>query len=174
MTILFVTHYSEMYGANKSLCRLMIELKESYQVQPVVLLRMPGSICETLDSKSIPYLINHYYWWVFEKGHSNLRVHEILKQIRNYFRLSKIVKKLQPYPIELVYTNSITVNIGTHLSKKLKCPQLWHLRESLVQFNLKFALSEVFAKYHFKTAADNYILISNYLLNSYEQLLPVE
>ena len=87
MTILFVTHYSEYYGANKSLYTLMLLLREKYGVRPIVLLPHDGPMCTQLEKVGIPYKVSHYYWWV----NDNKGVFQWLlnkrKQVINYFRI---------------------------------------------------------------------------------------
>ncbi len=53
MRILFVTHYSTMYGANKSLLYLMKDLRLRYNVYPVVLIPQKGSFSEELEKEKI-------------------------------------------------------------------------------------------------------------------------
>ena len=64
MSVLFVTHYSGFYGANKSLLTLMVLLRERYGINPIVLLPSEGQMCEALKHEGIPYNVSHYYWWV--------------------------------------------------------------------------------------------------------------
>lgn len=161
-----------MYGANQSLCTLMLELKKNYHVEPIVLLRNEGPICEFLNINSIKYHIIHYYWWVnadkgiFQKA-LNLR-----KQFRNYLKVKKVVRIIKEENIDLLYTNSMTINIGALLHKKLKIPHFWHFRESLGPFDLKFSLGKYYAKWFLKMGADQYLLISKFLLNDYSSFLP--
>lgn len=161
-----------MYGANKSLCQLLVELKNNHHIQPVVLLRLKGSIIKFLEENKIPYIISHYYWWVYEKKGLNARFQNIIKQIRNFYKLQSIYKKIGCNQFDLVYTNSITVNIGYFIARKYKCPHLWHIRESLEQFQFKFGMGKKFAQIFLTKAADRYILISDYLIRFYGRLLP--
>ena len=172
MNILFITHYSEMYGANKSLCRLIVELKQHHQVKPVVLIRHEGPIVQFLEDNSIPYIISHFYWWVYEKNSFGARLHNIIKQLRNLYKLNLIYQKIGNRHIDLVYTNSITINIGFFIARKFKCPHIWHIRESLEQFQFKLVMGGWLAKKFLTKAADRYILISDYLIKSYGKLLP--
>ena len=49
MTVLFITHYSGFYGANRSLIQLMIELRRMYDVSPIVLIPSKGRFVEHLE-----------------------------------------------------------------------------------------------------------------------------
>lgn len=172
MNILFITHYSGMYGANKSLLQLILELRKDYNVQPMVLLRNEGEICEELRKENIPYIVSHYYWWVNEDRGLFKKLLNKRKQIINLCRIPNIARQLQAYKIDLIYTNSICVNIGIFLKKRLKVPHIWHFRESLYQFRLSLSLSLPLSSYLCKKGADRYILISDYLCEYYQFLLP--
>lgn len=172
MTILFITHYPSMYGANQSMCRLITELRDNYNITPIVLLPSTGDICEFLEQNDIKYFVSHYYWWVnAEKG-----IFQYLlnwrKQIINFVRVKSMVRLVENEGVDLVYSNSATINIGAFLSRRLKCPHIWHFRESLEQFHFKLSLGNFISKLFLKTAANKYILISDYLINAYAKLLP--
>ncbi len=174
MNILFITHYSAMYGANRSMLQLILELREKGNIKPVVLLRNHGDICIWLEKENIPYIITHFYWWVNEDKGLYKKILNIRKQLVNYYRIHKIIALIKPYAIDLIYSNSITINIGALIKDKLKIPHIWHLRESLESFNFKLSLGKLCSKHFLETAADKYILISNYLCESYKDLIPQE
>lgn len=174
LTILFITHYPGMYGANQSMCRLILELRSNYDITPIVLLPSTGEICEYLEQNDIKYFVSHYYWWVnAEKG-----IYQYLlnwrKQIINLMRVKSLARLVENEKIDLVYSNSVTINIGAFLSRRLKCPHIWHFRESLEQFHFKLSLGNFISKLLLRTAANKYILISDYLINAYDKLLPAD
>ena len=173
MTILFVSHYAGFYGAAKSLYALMLDLRERYNIVPLVLLPSGGPICRHLDEAGIKYFIAHYYWWV----NYNHGLYQYLlnkrKQWINFFCLRSICKLLPVNEIDLVYTNSVTVNIGFLLAKRLGKPHIWQFRESLSQFNLSLSLS--LSKRILKDVTNcSYILISDYMVRYFQHLLPSE
>ena len=163
-----------MYGANQSMCRLITELRDNYNIAPIVLLPSTGDICEFLEQKDIKYFVSHYYWWVnAEKG-----IFQYLlnwrKQIINFVRVKSLVRLVENEGVDLVYSNSATINIGAFLSRRLKCPHIWHFRESLDSYQFKLSLGNFISKLFLKTAANKYILISDYLINAYAKLLPAD
>lgn len=173
-TILFITHYSGMYGANQSMCRLITELREKYGVHPVVLLSRQGEICDFLDKNEIKYYIFHFYWWVNEgKGFFQYLLNW-RKQIINQLQVNKIIRLVSAEKIDLVYSNSMTINIGAIISRRMNCPHIWHIRETLKAYNFKYSLPEFIVKKIFEKGADKYIVISDYLAKDYAGLLPVD
>ncbi len=174
LQILFITHYSEMYGANKSLCQLMLELKQTYNIKPTVLLRSKGSICGFLEANNIKYYVSHYYWWVYEGDGLKNKFHNYLKQLRNIKRVNRIFYKIKDEKIDLIYSNSFVVNVGGILSKKLKCKQIWHLRETLQAYNFKLSLGVKLSKRILNRENCQYIAISDFVVKAYKYLVPME
>jgi len=74
--------------------------------------------------------------------------------------------------IDLVYSNSIVINIGHFISEKLQKPHIWHIREAIKSYNLKFTLGDSFARKFLNVGADKYIVISDFIKESYLDLLP--
>jgi glycosyltransferase involved in cell wall biosynthesis len=172
LTILFVTHYSEMYGANKSLLQLIIELRRDFGIKPIVLLPRAGEICKEFEKEKIEFQISHFYWWVNNNKGIFQKVLNVRKQIRNQFRVKQICKLFSDENIDLVYSNSVTINLGVFVSRKLHCPHIWHIRETMEAYNFRYSLGKWFAKKHFQKAANQYILISDFLFRSYSNCIP--
>lgn len=163
-----------MYGANQSMCQLILELQMLYGIKALVLVPKEGDICIFLKEHNIDYLVSHYYWWVNENRGIFQWLLNIRKQFLNIKRVQVIYNKLNDQTFDIVYSNSIVINIGAMLSKKFNCKHVWHIRENLKHYNFKFSLGDNYSKHFLKNAADKYILISYYLLNAYEALLPFD
>jgi glycosyltransferase involved in cell wall biosynthesis len=170
--ILFITHYAGMYGANKSMCSLILDLKENYSVNPLVLMRSEGPICDILQTNNIPYIVSHFFWWVYEGKGLRKSLLNFVKQIRNLSKVNKIINLLKNHQIDLVYTNSITINIGISLSKKIGCPHIWHIRETPQAYGFKFSLGKKISKSILQEGADRYVVISEYMKDWYSSMLP--
>ena len=74
----------------------------------------------------------------------------------------------------MVYTNSVTINIGVFISRRLNCPHIWHIREGIEQFPLKYSLGKFLSKIILKNGAGKYILISDFLVRNYVNMLPMD
>lgn len=173
MTILFVTHYSGFYGANKSLYTLMLLLRQKYGVQPVVLLPTDGPMCEQLRKVSIPYKVSHYYWWVNDNHGLFQWMLNKRKQVINYFRIPKLCSLFCEYELDTVYTNSICVNVGVFMAEHLGLPHIWQYREAFEQLDFKLSLSNLVSrKIWRKKSTKAHILISDYMMNYYSPYLP--
>lgn len=173
MTILFVTHYSKCYGANKSLLTLMSLLREKYGVQPVVLLPTDGPMCAQLEKEGIPYKVSHYYWWVNENHGAFQWLLNKRKQLRNCMCIPKLCRLFKGYHFDLVYTNSVCANVGVFIAERFGLPHIWQPRESLSQFTFQLSLSTSLSKRIWALPVNKvYILISDYMKEAYRRYLP--
>ena len=146
-------------------------LREKYGVKPLVLLPSEGVVCHNLKENNISYLVHNYYWWVNDnKGVFQYWLNK-RKQLKNIFKYRRISKLLQGRNIDLVYSNSVTINIGMLFAKQLHVPHVWHFRESLSQFNLSLSLSLSLSLWN-KPQNRKYILISDFMMDYYRKYLP--
>ena len=175
MTILFVTHYSGFYGANRSLLTLMCLLRDRHGVRPIVLLPNDGAMCGELQKAEIPYTVAHYYWWVnYNHGGFQWLLNK-LKQLRNRCRIKDVCHLFNRETIDLIYSNSICVNFGYLMASSMRTPHIWQFRESLKSFSMAFSLSLSRSKRILRNATNKkFILISDYMADLYKSLIPNE
>ena len=171
MHILFVTHYAGFYGANKSMLALIMLLRERYDVQATVLLPHSGAMCDILKQNNILYVVSHYYWWVNDNHGLFQKLLNKRKQLLNLCYLRRILKALGNRHFDMVYSNSVTIDMGIFIAERLRVPHIWHFRESLVQFHLSLSLSLSLLRRPVNSA---YILISQYMMDYYRPYLPAD
>ena len=130
-TILFLTYTRTLFGANKSLLALMLDLRERYNVKPIVLMydKNDGPLAEELEKYNIPYIISPMKFWVVGKDTKLKYLRGLKGYIENKKNIQNILERVQNYDINLVYTNNSTVQIGAMLADKLNVPHIWHVRE---------------------------------------------
>ena len=125
MNILFITHYTALYGANKSLLTL-IEGLEKYNVNPMLVVPEFGEICEVLEKQNIPFIIQKYSRWCGEipKLPKN-RFKRIITIGNNWGRiinhkknnlkyLNFLNEKIDNFKPEFIYSNSSVFNFWNH------------------------------------------------------------
>ena len=173
MNVLFVTHYSGFYGANKSLYTLMLLLREHYGVMPCVLLPTQGAMCDKLKDVNIPYQVSHYYWWVNDNHGIVQWAINLRKQYRNKRRISSLCSLFRSNDLDVVYSNSICINIGYLMAKQMDLPHIWHARESLRLFNLSLPRS-IHKRVLSSPSNKRYILPSNFMMMDYRSMMPNE
>lgn len=182
MTILFITHYSGYYGANKSLLTVMRLLRERFGIKPLVLLPSNGPVCDALEEVGIPYVVRHYYWWVNDNHGVFQWLLNKRKQWCNQLKIGKLCNSVLALSQErygeqpvLVYTNSVCVNVGIFMAERLRVPHIWQFRETFIQFSLALSLSLTLSlKLWEKEVNRRYVLISDYMMNYYRSYLPAE
>lgn len=166
MKVLYITHYAERYGANKSMLGMILKMRE-WGVEPIVYLPFEGPFTVDLEKNNIPYFVEKMYSWQTKatapKWKNHLKV--LLNQIIKY----KIYHMVRNSGIELVHSNSSMMDIGQFLADQLHCPHVWHIREygwedyELIYIN---SLRYVRKKYE---SASQIIAISDDLKKKYEQ-----
>ncbi len=161
MKILFITHYSELYGANRS---LLILLQELIKKNSNVLLLAPkkGPLLEELDKLGIRYLKIKFWAWMGVAG-PLFRLKSILRFLANIFVFPVLLLNVLRFKPSVIYTNSSITPIGIYLSLILKTPHIWHVRElGKLDYNLEYD----FGKKHFYSLmrkSDRIIAISEFV-----------
>jgi len=123
MKICFVTHYVELYGANRSLLCLIDGLKQ-YDIQSYVLAPKKGSITEELSKRAIPL-----YTLPFKKWMSKNRWKAPARLALNFAVLPFLVRKVSQWDVDLIHTNSSVTPTGALIAEVLGLPHTWHVRE---------------------------------------------
>ena len=139
MRVCFITHYSSLYGANRSLLNMIDGLQE-YGVTPFVIGKQEGDIAESLRLRNIPFQVVPFEWWVWTRP----SVSGLRERIRSSFRwrqdafgrlmknlklLPQVIRKLREWDIDVVYSNSSVIPIGFMAAQLTRRPHVWHLRE---------------------------------------------
>ncbi|MDE6713041.1 MAG: glycosyltransferase family 4 protein [Lachnospiraceae bacterium] len=178
MKILFITHYDNMYGANKALFHLALLLKTKYGEEPVMVVPAEGGMTERLMEAGIQVIIHPITQW---QAVYSTPLRFLVKKIRRKKRLIQEVDSLfqklcdedhfgqKP---DVIYSNSSVIGTGAMLAEKLRCRHIWHIREfSWEHFHMKYFYPE-------KRVCELYehseclVTISDALKNNYQQRYP--
>ncbi|QIR37809.1 glycosyltransferase family 4 protein [Tolypothrix sp. PCC 7910] len=139
MRVAFITHFPNLYGANRSLLNLIDGLKP-YGIVPYIIAPFEGQLTDKLNILNIEYAVVPIQWWADEfKGTLIDRAYQIAsfypkafkRLYRNFQLIPKLEKILREWNINVVYTNSSATPVGALVAEKLKIPHVWHLREFL-------------------------------------------
>lgn len=138
MRVGFISHYSELYGANRSLLHLIDGL-QAFGVSSFVIIPAPGDLARVLEERQVPVMVVPFNWWVsppqISSGHS--RLHTFLRQKRavgrrlynNLSALPKVIRQLREWKVDVIYTNTTVTPLGAMAAKLMGLPHVWHLRE---------------------------------------------
>jgi len=159
MRVAFVTHYSSLYGANRSLLNLIDGLKE-YNVESFVLCPSNGELPMRLKERNVPFLIFPFKNWV---GSSSIisRIKAPARLVINLAILPSLIRQVKQWNADIIYTNSSVTPIGALISRVLKKPHVWHIREfGWLDYQLRYDWGEKIFKY-WLNRADAIIAVSN-------------
>ena len=149
MEVAFITHYSSLYGANRSLLDLIDGLRR-FGVNAHVISTEDGQIRESLSDRNVPFVVIPFHRWVGwrpnhtklpgrVKAHIRWRKETITRLLGNLYVSRNIASQLRDWDIDVVYTNSSVTQVGLMAARILSLPHVWHLREFCdLHFNLKF------------------------------------
>lgn len=121
-----------MYGAGRSLLRLVANLPSSYE--PLVVLSEKGLLCDALQQARIPYVVLPYLHssvlgrHVFH-GWNLLRF--VLTLLPNIVRFARFLRRQN---VRLLHTNNTILMIPAIAARLVGIPHIWHVRETLDQY----------------------------------------
>ncbi|MCR5210089.1 MAG: glycosyltransferase family 4 protein [Lachnospiraceae bacterium] len=128
--ILYITHYDNMYGANRALLDLVLGVNASGRYEPVVVIPAEGDFTEILKSKGIGYFICGITQWqaVYREP-----VSFALKKKKRLAAIERETDILYDHfkdaGIDIIHSNSSVIGTGALLAERLGCEHIWHIRE---------------------------------------------
>lgn len=125
--VLFVSHSSGLYGAERSLFSLVEGLDAKGCVKPVVLLPTNGPLYDLLTNAGIQVIIHRYYWWIGKKNRIIKGAACFLFNLTSLITIKNVlIKNIRP---DIIYSNSLAIPFGAMISLLLRKPHIWHARE---------------------------------------------
>ena len=175
MRVAFITHYTSLYGANRSLLGLIDGLTE-YGVTPYVVAPGEGPITNALRERNVAVAIVPMQWWVAGQRNPNglggvhpaKRLYRYLNWHRHAMKrlyanigvLPTLVKQLKSWNVDVVHTNSSVIPIGAMAARIIRRPHIWHVREfSDLDYSLDYDWGRRIFRY-FINRADARIAVS--------------
>jgi glycosyltransferase involved in cell wall biosynthesis len=173
MRILFISHYDNLYGANRALLSLMLGLKAEGRHEPLLVIPAEGEMTRRLSAAGIEYFICGITQWqaIYREPLSfTIKKNKRLKQIEA--ELEILYEHFKGKNIDLIHSNSSVIGHGAMLAEKLGCKHIWHIREfAREHYGMRyFYPQDVVDKYY--NAAERLILISDALKAHYDKLYP--
>lgn len=140
MKVLFLTHYSSLYGANLSMLYLAEDLMKRYGIDVCIICPKKGELCGQAVKMGIRIYTYRYIPWRVEK---NWILKGVLRPVINPFLFFFIEKKVSELSPDIIHANSSVVDLGVKLSYALKIPCVWHIREfGKNDYSLKYLVSK--------------------------------
>ncbi len=138
--ILYLTHYAELYGANRSLLDLLVAAKNTGAVEPFVVLAADGPLCAELERADIAHAVVLFVPWMHKRVYSGGAHHRLVQRMRfrrqarerdrvNNGLLPAIVDLGRKHGAQAIHTNSAVIGLGGPVARALGVPHIWHIRE---------------------------------------------
>lgn len=140
LRVAYLTHYADLYGANRSLLDLMVGLRIAGHALPHVLVPSEGSLTSRLREEGIPFQVIPSRPWMTARHYEGGIHHRIVQYWRytraareaelvNHALLPTVVGHFRQWRIEMVHVNSLAVGLGLPVSAAKSLPLVWHARE---------------------------------------------
>ncbi len=129
MKLVFFTHYTELYGANKSLINLIEGLIKEQKTDVVLVVPALGKITDFAKLNNISCLLLPFYneiQYNTRKGITSF-FKNTLKFFYNWYLVLKHSRKLDG--ADIIHSNSSATFIGAYFAQWKKIPHVWHIRE---------------------------------------------
>jgi glycosyltransferase involved in cell wall biosynthesis len=157
--VAFLTHYAELYGANRSLLGLIDGLAV-YGVRPHVILPEPGDLLDALAARAVPAAVLPIDWWVSTCRTPAGAAARLVGAVRH---IRGLTAQIGRWGCDLVYSNSSVFAAGALAAAELNLPHVWHLREfGRRDYDLAPDLGTRFARLGFRSA-DAIVCVSHAL-----------
>lgn len=175
MKVLYITHVTDLAGANRSMLQLIKELKENYDVEPFVLYpkiyqNNKTNIKTELDKLGISSLSHKLT--SFKKRDNYGIVDKIRFALLNTLIVLHLLWILRKKQFDIVHSNSSVIDTGAYLSFFKSIPHVWHLREfGQKDFNLISCLGKKYEKWIYSQCS-KFIAISKAVKNEFKSIIP--
>ena len=154
MKILFITHYDNMYGANKALLRLIEGLAERDGFEPMLVIPGKGEMTNRMEQLGVPYIICGVTQWQAAYV-SPLRFWAkiVMRTPKIANEVNELYNRLKDEGIDVIHSNSSVIGHGAILAGKLGCRHIWHIREfSEAHFSMKYLMPKKRVEEYYKNA----------------------
>lgn len=160
-------------GANRSMMQLMIELRDYHRVTPIVLLPKgkkrihDNGLDAECRKNGIKYIETIIPW----TRHRKVWLHRA-KYIACVVFYPSLIKQLKKLNIDIVHSNGSVFELGGWISRSLRIPHVWHLREfGTEDETLMPVLGKSYYQNSFKRG-DAFIAISDAIKQTFVEFIP--
>ena len=173
MKILFITHYDNMYGANKALLELIKGVKRQKNISSILVIPCKGEMTKKMEELGVPYIISPItQWQAVYSDFLRFTIKKIVRKNRISKEIEYIYNNVKDEGIDIVYSNTSVICHGAVLADKMKCKHFWHIREfSKEHFGMIYFFPMNKVRYYYESATV-LITISDSIKNNYIDKYP--
>ncbi len=125
--ILFFSHSSELYGAEKVLLQTITGLNKK-EYQAILVLPHPGPLRQKAEKLGVETVVVSSKWWLTEKNKVWKQPFSWLWNLKSIVRIARLIKQKN---IDLVYSNSAVNFCGALAARWKGVPHIWSIHEIL-------------------------------------------
>ena len=164
MRILFISNYSDLYGANRSMMTIIEYLKRKGN-DVFLILPEHGDIEEESKQKNIEFAVvpcfTQLYYYKPQWKYLTLPI----LVAHAYLRLPKLKDIAQKFAPDLIYSNTSAENLGIKIAKALNVKHISHIREFMdLDHDAKYIFGRK-RKKKYINQSDGVIYVSNSVAN---------
>ncbi len=126
MRVMFITHYSDLYGANRSMLGLAEDLISRYGVEVYIICPKKGILIQEAEKIGAHVKCFFYVPWRTMRFGFTKR---ILRKILNPYLMIRIIKYTREVSPDVIHSNTSVCDLGVMISGRINIPCVWHLRE---------------------------------------------
>lgn len=173
MRILFISNYSDLYGANRSMLTVIEYLKNKGN-QVKLILPKDGGIIKELKEKQIDYTVvkmfTQLYYYKPQLKYLALPLLDTL----TFLKLGKLISLAKDFNPDLIYSNTSAEMVGIKIAKRLGVKHISHIREFMdLDHGAKYLFGNK-AKKKYINQSDGVIYVSKAVANHVNQGEPLQ
>ena len=171
--ILFISHERKLGGASRSLVALAEQLQSMGHKVYVVVLLKDCPFAQALREKGIEIIPIFFGWWMCPE-YWNIVLKGVFRVLYwlEMIAVKYLAKKVIKYQIDIIHSNSSTIDIGAKVAKITNKKHIWHFREfGMEDFQLEYMKGREKSLKFIENNSDGIIFISKKLRDSYSDLL---
>lgn len=173
MKILFMSNYSGLYGANRSMLTI-VEYFKNKGHDVFLILPEHGEIENELKERAINYNViscfTQLYYYKLQLKYLALPFLVLF----SFFQLPKIKKQVRDFKPDLIYSNTSAENLGIKVAKSLGIKHISHIREFMDwDHGAKFIFGNK-KKQMFINQSDGIIYVSKAVANHVNDGIPLQ
>lgn len=173
MRILFISNYSQLYGANRSMLTI-IEYLKSKGNEVALILPKEGEMCKELKSKGIEYIVIKCFTQLYYYKPLFKYLSLPLLALYSYLKLPKLKKYAERFRPDLIYSNTSAETLGIKIARSLGIKHISHIREFMdLDHGAKFIFGSR-AKMKYINQSDGVIYVSESVSKHVNMNIPLQ
>lgn len=165
MNITIFSHGSGRYGAELALVEMVAILAKDHSVH--VVLPNRGPLEEELSSLGVSHEVLPFRWWIHNPRERILKI--IARFLLSLLLAPFIAFKIKKNKPDVIFTNTIAINVGALVAILLRRPHVWFVQEFVEEdHGMKFDLGRSFSLRCVNRLSDVVVVVSRTLFEKYK------